>query len=73
MNQETLRELVQEEKALSAEEKLHKALARLQNGKPLRTKAKAVLLSIKSTTRRAWGAVTFINSKSSLIIIGIQG
>lgn len=43
MNQETLRELVQEEKALSAEEKLHKALTRLQNGKPLRTKAKGRL------------------------------
>jgi hypothetical protein len=43
MNQETLRELVQEEKALSAEEKLHKALARIQNGKPLRTKAKGRL------------------------------
>lgn len=43
MNQETLRELVQEEKALSAEGKLHKALTRLQNGKPLRTKAKGRL------------------------------
>lgn len=43
MNQEALRELIQEEKALSAEEKLHKALARLQNGKPLRTKAKGRL------------------------------
>ncbi|WP_234917376.1 hypothetical protein, partial [Vibrio anguillarum] len=40
---ETLRALVQEEKALSAEEKLHKALARLQNGKPLRTKSKGRL------------------------------
>ncbi|MDE9383457.1 hypothetical protein PZ937_21965 [Vibrio alginolyticus] len=43
MNQETLRELIQEEKPLSAEEKLHKALVRLQNGKPLRTKAKGRL------------------------------
>ena len=43
MNQETLRALVQEEKTLAAEEKLHKALARLQNGKPLRTKAKGRL------------------------------
>ncbi|EPI3549109.1 hypothetical protein [Vibrio caribbeanicus] len=39
MNTKALRELVQEEKAWSAEEKLHRALARLQNGKPLRTKA----------------------------------
>ncbi|MDE1243429.1 MULTISPECIES: hypothetical protein [Vibrio] len=43
MNQEALRDLIQEEKALSAEEKLHKALARLQNGIPLRTKAKGRL------------------------------
>jgi hypothetical protein len=43
MNQETLGELIQEEKALSAEEKLHKALVRLQNGKPLRTKSKGRL------------------------------
>ncbi|NMU85512.1 hypothetical protein HKB16_21925, partial [Vibrio parahaemolyticus] len=43
MNQETLRALVQEENTLAAEEKLHKALARLHNGKPLRTKAKGRL------------------------------
>ncbi|ELQ2335673.1 hypothetical protein QTG64_004417 [Vibrio vulnificus] len=43
MNKETLRELTREEKVLSAEEKLHKALVRLQNGKPLRTKAKGRL------------------------------
>ncbi|HGO5303691.1 TPA: hypothetical protein ACK21Z_004521 [Vibrio harveyi] len=43
MNKETLRELAREEKLLSAEEKLHKALVRLQDGKPLRTKAKGRL------------------------------
>ncbi|EOI8018416.1 hypothetical protein ACMVZR_003797 [Vibrio parahaemolyticus] len=43
MNTEELKKLRQEEKSLSAEEKLKKALCRLQNGKPLRTKAKGQL------------------------------
>ncbi len=43
MNKEALRVLIQEEESMSAEEKLHKALARLQNGTPLRTKAKGKL------------------------------
>lgn len=43
MNTEELKELRQEEKSLSAEEKLQAALCRLQNGKPLRTKAKGRL------------------------------
>ncbi|HBC3554601.1 TPA: hypothetical protein KD088_003665 [Vibrio parahaemolyticus] len=43
MNTEELKKLRQEEKSLSAEEKLKKALERLQAGKPVRTKAKGRL------------------------------
>ncbi|EJB8454168.1 hypothetical protein MW332_003995 [Vibrio parahaemolyticus] len=43
MSTEELKKLKQEEKSLSALEKLQKALCRLQNGKPLRTKAKGKL------------------------------
>ncbi|EJB8690715.1 hypothetical protein C1S99_18425 [Vibrio parahaemolyticus] len=43
MNTEELKKLKQEEKSLSAEEKLKKALERLQAGKPVRTKAKGRL------------------------------
>lgn len=45
MSQEELKKLVQEEKSLSAEEKLQMALDRLtgKGGKPLRTKAKGRL------------------------------
>ncbi|WP_407531518.1 hypothetical protein [Vibrio parahaemolyticus] len=43
MNTEELKKLRQEEKSLSAEEKLKKALERLQVGKPVRTKAKGLL------------------------------
>ncbi|EPP2131810.1 hypothetical protein ACUNB4_004705 [Vibrio alginolyticus] len=43
MNTEELKKLKQEEKSLSAEEKLEKALERLQAGKPIRTKAKGRL------------------------------
>ncbi|AGU58600.1 hypothetical protein [Vibrio anguillarum] len=45
MNQEELKKLVQEEKSLSAEEKLQRALDRLigKGGKPLRTKVKGRL------------------------------
>ncbi|MEZ8361515.1 hypothetical protein AB6C94_10050 [Vibrio splendidus] len=43
MNTEELKKLKQEEKSLSALEKLQKALCRLQNGKPLRTKTKGQL------------------------------
>ncbi|EOG9063295.1 hypothetical protein ACLK5F_004094 [Vibrio fluvialis] len=45
MSQEELKNLVQEEKSLSAEEKLQRALDRLtgKGGKPLRTKAKGRL------------------------------
>ncbi|EMJ7093195.1 hypothetical protein V7942_003839 [Vibrio parahaemolyticus] len=43
MNTEELKKLKQEEKPLSAEEKLKKALERLQAGKPVRTKAKGRL------------------------------
>ncbi|HGF7478901.1 TPA: hypothetical protein AB5B17_003211 [Vibrio mimicus] len=43
MNTEELKKLRQEEKSLSAEEKLKKALERLQAGKPIRTKAKGLL------------------------------
>ncbi|EPW6432693.1 hypothetical protein ACWOHQ_004088 [Vibrio parahaemolyticus] len=43
MNTEELKKLRQEEKSLSAEEKLKKALERLQVGKPVRTKAKGRL------------------------------
>lgn len=43
MNTEELKKLKQEERSLSALEKLQKALCRLQNGKPLRTKAKGQL------------------------------
>ncbi|MGI3022767.1 hypothetical protein ACRTDP_21950 [Vibrio alginolyticus] len=43
MNTEELKKLKQEEKSLPALEKLQKALCRLQNGKPLRTKAKGQL------------------------------
>ncbi|MFA0331338.1 hypothetical protein AB4526_20000 [Vibrio cyclitrophicus] len=43
MNTEELKKLKQEEKSLTALEKLKKALCRLQNGKPLRTKVKGQL------------------------------
>ncbi|MCZ6313839.1 hypothetical protein [Vibrio parahaemolyticus] len=43
MNTEELKKLRQEEKSLSAEEKLKKALERLQAGNPVRTKAKGRL------------------------------
>ncbi|MDF4568526.1 hypothetical protein P3596_19625 [Vibrio parahaemolyticus] len=43
MNTEELKKLKQEEKSLSAEEKLKKALERLQAGNPVRTKAKGRL------------------------------
>ncbi len=43
MDTEELKKLRQEEKSLSAEEKLKKALERLQAGKPIRTKAKGLL------------------------------
>jgi len=43
MNTEELKKLKQEEKSLTALEKLKKALYRLQNGKPLRTKVKGQL------------------------------
>ncbi|RAS64475.1 hypothetical protein DET48_109117 [Vibrio diazotrophicus] len=45
MSQEELKKLIQEEKSLSAEEKLQMALDRLtgKSGKPLRTKAKGRL------------------------------
>lgn len=43
MVENELERIIQEEKSLSAEEKLHKALERLLAGKPLRTKAKGRL------------------------------
>ncbi|HHC6480852.1 TPA: hypothetical protein ACN34M_003676 [Vibrio parahaemolyticus] len=43
MDTEELKKLRQEEKSLSAEEKLKKALERIQAGKPIRTKAKGLL------------------------------
>ncbi|ELA9427327.1 hypothetical protein QTV33_000984 [Vibrio parahaemolyticus] len=43
MNLDLLKMLIKEENSLSAEEKLQKALERLLNGKPLRTKAKGRL------------------------------
>lgn len=43
MLKDNLKVLIQEEKSLSGEEKLKKALERLQNGKPLRTKVKGRL------------------------------
>lgn len=43
MTDDALKRLIQEEKSLSAEDKLHKALERLLSGKPLRTKAKGQL------------------------------
>lgn len=41
--EDELKRIIQEEKSLSAEEKLNKALERLLAGKPLRTKAKGKL------------------------------
>ncbi|EKG2461725.1 hypothetical protein [Vibrio parahaemolyticus] len=43
MNKDALKVLTQEEKSLSGEDKLQKALERLLNGKPLRTKVKGRL------------------------------